>query len=61
MRTSAPATASYRLLSTDPGGTFDTAGGEEGDIPFFAQYAIIVVEEANQVDFTFNVYKKELP
>lgn len=46
--------------SAEPGGLFDTEGGEEGDIPFFARYAILVVEDANQVDFTFNVYEKEV-
>lgn len=39
--------------SPEPGGVFDTEGGEEGAIPFYAAYAIVVVEDANQVSFTF--------
>jgi hypothetical protein len=41
--------------SPDPGGTFDNPGNESGLIPFFASHAIIVVEDATQVDFTFTI------
>lgn len=41
--------------SPEPGGTFDTAGDEAGAIPFYAKYAIIVVEDATEANFTFSI------
>jgi hypothetical protein len=42
--------------SPEPGGTFIASPGDEaGAIPFYAKYAIIVVEDATQANFTFSI------
>jgi hypothetical protein len=41
--------------SPDPGGTFDNAGNEAGTVPFFARYAIIVITDGTQADFSFTL------
>lgn len=45
--------------TTSVDGLYDTDGDEEGKIPLFAEYAIVVVDDAYDVDFTFEIIEPD--